>query len=99
MGSELGYFAPGMVGPTAFAEQAPDWVAGSAAWVERGIMMEVVTPTVSTFGLATVELQDPARLLPVDTLGFMAGAFDPDVDHWRTALREHVLLDLLPDPS
>ena len=98
VGSELDFLAPGMVGPTAFAEQAPDWVAGSAAWVERGIVMEVATPTVSTFGLETVELQDPAPLLPVDTLGSMAGAFDPDVDHWRTALREHLLVDLLPDP-
>lgn len=103
VGSELSGLAPGMVGPAAFAEQAPDWVAGSGAWIERGMVMEVVTPTVSTFGLTTgglttVELQDPARLLPVDTLAFMAGAFDPDVDHWRTALREHVLVDLLPDP-
>ena len=98
VGSDLGVLAPGMVGSTAFAEQAPDWVAGSAAWVERGIVMEVAAPTLSTFGLETVELQDPARLLPVDTLGFMAGAFDPDVEHWRTALREHLLVDLLPDP-
>ena len=90
---------PGTVGPAAFAEQAPDWVAGSTGWVERGVTVEVVSPTVSTSGLETVELQDPANLLPADTLGFMAGAFDPDVDHWRTALREYDLADLLPYPD
>ncbi len=99
IGGELGPLMPGMVGPAAFAEQAPDWVAGSTGWVERGVTIEVVSPTVSTFGLETVELQDPANLLPADTLGFMAGAFEPAVDHWRTALREYDLADLLPDPG
>ena len=61
--------------------------------------MEVVSPTVSAFGLETVELQDPANLLPVDTLGFMAGAFDPDVDHRRAALREYDLAGLFPYPG
>ena len=99
IGGALGPLMPGIVGPAAFAEQAPDWVAGSTGWVERGVTVEVVSPTVSTFGLETVELQDPANLLPADTLGFMAGAFDPDVDHWRTALREYALADLLPYPG
>ncbi len=99
MGGEFGAAMPNMVGPAAFAKQAPDWVAGSAGWVDRGATMAVVFPTVSTFGLETVELQDPANLLPVDTLGFMAGAFDPDVDHWRAALREHDLAGLFPYPG
>ena len=95
-------FAAGLIsmpGPAAFADQAPDWVAGSAGWVERGVTMEVVSPTVSTLGLDIVELQDPANLLPADTLGFMAGAFDPNVDHWRTALGEYDLAGLLPYPQ
>ena len=95
-------FAAGLIsmpGPAAFADQSPDWVAGSAGWVERGVTMEVVSPTVSTLGLDIVELQDPANLLPADTLGFMAGAFDPNVDHWRTALGEYDLLSLLPYPE
>ncbi|MDE2787690.1 MAG: DUF3352 domain-containing protein [Chloroflexota bacterium] len=99
VGGEFGTLMPGMIGPAAFTEQAPDWVAGSTGWVERGITMEMVSPTVSTFGLETVELRDPANLLPVDTLGFMAGAFDPDVDHWRTALGEYDLDSLLPYPG
>ncbi len=95
-------FAAGLIsmpGPAAFADQAPDWVAGSAGWVERGVTMEVVSPTVSTYGLEIMELQDPANLLPTDTLGFTAGAFDPNVDHWRTALRDHDLADLFPYPE
>ena len=99
MDSELGALTPGTFGPAPFTEQSPDWVAGSAGWVERGVTMEVILPTVSTFGPETVELQDPASLLPLDTLGFMAGAFDPDVDHWRTALREYDLAGLLPYPD
>lgn len=96
---ETGRLTPGMFGPAAFADQSPDWVAGSIGWVERGVTMEVVSPTVSTLGLDLVELQDPASLLPVDTLGFMAGAFDPNVDHWRTALGESDLDGLLPYPG
>ncbi len=99
VGGESGALMPGMFGPAAFAEQAPDWVAGSAGWVERGVTVQMVSPTVSTFGLETVELQDPANLLPADTLGFMAGAFDPNVDHWRTALGEYDLAALLPYPE
>ena len=99
LSSEAGGLTPGMFGPAAFAEQAPDWVAGSAGWVERGVTMEVVSPTVSTLGLDIVELQDPANLLPADTLGFMAGAFDPNVDHWRIAVGEYDLVGLLPYPQ
>ena len=90
---------PGAFDPTAFAQQAPDWVAGSTGWVERGITTEVVSPAVADFGLETIELEDPASLLPADTLGFMAGAFDPDVDHWRTALAEYPLTEVLPYPE
>ncbi len=99
LSDEIGGFTPGTFGPAAFAEQAPDWVAGSAGWAERGVTMEVVSPTVSTYGLEIMELQDPANLLPTDTLGFIAGAFDPNVDHWRTALGEHDLDSLLPYPG
>ncbi len=99
LGGESGALMPGMFGPAAFAEQAPDWVAGSAGWVERGVTMQVVSPTVSTFGLDIVELQDPANLLPADTLGFVAGAFDPNVDHWRNAIGEYDLAGLLPYPE
>ena len=95
----LSPLTPGMPGPTAFANQAPAWVAGSTTWVERGIVTETVSPTTAGFGLEPGELQEPADLLPDDTLGFIAGAFDPNVDHWRVALAEYRLADALPWPE
>ncbi len=89
----------GMMGAGAFADQTPEWAAISAAWVERGVVMEIVSPATAGFGLEVADLNDPARLLPDDTLGFMAAAFDPDVDRWRTALREYRLADVLPYPG
>lgn len=95
----LSPLAPGMPGPTAFADQAPAWVAGSTTWVERGIVTESVSPATAGFGLEVGQLQEPADLLPEDTLGFIAGAFDPNVDHWRVALAEYRLADILPWPE
>ena len=87
------------VGIWAFGEQEPEWIAGASAWVERGIVVETVSPAVAGFGLETSELENPADLLPNDTIGFMAAAFDPNVDNWRKALAEYRLLDVLPYPE
>ena len=90
---------PGVGGLGAFENQTPEWVAISAAWVERGVVMEIVSPTTTDFGLEVGDLDDPARLLSDDTLGFMAAAFDPAVDRWRAALREYKIVDVLPYPE
>ena len=90
---------PGVIGPATFAESAPEWVAMSGSWVERGVVVEMVSPTVTDFGLEVSELQNPASLLPDSTLGFMAASFDPNVDNWRKALAEYDLRDVLPDPQ
>ena len=74
-------------------------MAGSSTWIERGIVTETVSPATAGFGLEPRELQQPADLLPEDTLGFIAGAFDPNVDHWRVALAEYRLSDALPWPE
>ena len=94
----FGPVVPGAIGPATFAESAPEWVAMSGSWVERGVVVEMVSPTVTDFGLEVTELRDPALLLPDDTLGFMAAGFDPNVDNWRKALAEYDLRDVLPDP-
>ena len=94
----FGPVVPGVIGPGTFAESAPEWIAMSGGWVERGIVIEMVSPTVTDFGLEVSELRDPALLLPDDTLGFMAAGFDPNVDNWRKALSEYDLRDVLPDP-
>ncbi len=96
---DFGPVVPGVIGPATFAESAPEWIAMSGSWVERGVVVEMVSPTVTDFGLEVSELRDPALLLPDDTLGFMAAGFDPNVDNWRKALAEYYLRDVLPDPN
>lgn len=87
----------GMAGANPFTiGQEPEWLASSAAWVERGIVIEVTAPLGIDAPLVIADLPDPAKLLPDDTLGFMAGTFDPDVDHWRRALRNYDIDDFLP---
>jgi len=96
---DFGPVVPGVIGPATFAESAPEWIAMSGSWVERGVVVEMVSPTVTDFGLEVSELRDPASLLPDSTLGFMAASFDPNVDNWRKALAEYDLRDVLPDPD
>ena len=95
---DFGPVVPGVIGPGTFAESAPEWIAMSGGWVERGVVVELVSPTVTDFGLEVSELQNPASFLPDSTLGFMAASFDPNVDNWRKALSEYDLRDVLPDP-
>ena len=80
-------------------DQAPSWLAMSAAWVERGVVTEVVSPTAPILGLQAGDLGNPAQLLPQDTLAFIAATFDPDLDNWRAALGELKVATWLPDPQ
>lgn len=86
-------------GIAGLAGQTPEWTATSAAWVPRGIVAELVSPAAGPSALTPTPLDDPAVLLPGDTMGFAALSFDPDVDHWRAALAEYRLMDLLPEPT
>ena len=95
----FGRAIPGVIGPATFAENAPDWVAVSGGWVERGLVLEMVSPTVASLGFDVPNLDDPAAVLPSDTLGFMAASFDPNVDNWRKALGEYELRTMLPDEA
>ena len=95
----FGPVVPGVIGPATFAENAPEWVAISGSWVERGVVVEMVSPTISNLGLRVPDLDDPAEILPDDTFGFMAASFDPNVANWRKALGEYSLRDVLPDAS
>ena len=67
----------------------PDWTAGSMAFVERGLVLEMVTPRTSQDSLARVLSTDVAELLPEDTLGLLALGFEPDLDNWRDVLAEY----------
>ncbi len=85
----------GAMGIGAFNEQDPEWIAGSAGWAERAILIETVMPLGIEYPLQVANLDDPARLVPSDTLGFMAMTFDPDVDRWREAARSYAVGEIL----
>ena len=79
--------------------QVPDWVAATGAWVERGIVLEMVAPGATETKLEIDEIEDPSRLLLDDTLGYLAFAFDPNLDRWRDELDEYDLNSMLPFPG
>ena len=89
----------GTISAETFGEQEPEWVAGSAGWSERAVIIETVLPLGIDHPLEFADLAEPARLLPDDTMGFAAGTFDPDVSNWRTALREYDLGDFVLDSA
>ena len=80
-------------GVDTFGLETPEWVAMSFQWVDRGLVVDVVSPTTTDFGLEIADLDNPAQVLPDDTLGFVASAFDPSVDNWRNALDDYPVGD------
>ena len=95
-GSTFGGAGFGMMtaGVNPFDIEPPEWVAMSFQWVDRGLVVDTVSPTTTDFGLEIADLDNPARVLPDDTLGFVASAFDPSVDNWRNALGDYPVGDL-----
>ena len=65
--------------------ETPPWMAASAEWVDRGIVLEAVTPDE---GEPLRNLDNPAELLPDTTLGFVALEEDYDMERWRDDLAE-----------
>ena len=80
-------------GADTFGIETPEWVAMSFQWVDRGLVVDAVSPTTTDFGLEIADLDDPAGVLPDDTLGFVASAFDPSVENWRNALDDYSVGD------
>ncbi len=96
---EIGFTGIGFTGIGGYGEQEPEWIAGSSAWVERGIFTEMVMPIGIDQPLQFADLDDPASLVSDDTMAFAASTFDPDVDNWRAAIRGYDLADFLPDSN
>ncbi len=96
-GDTFGSLGPRLLGPAGGPGQTTAWLGVAATWVDRGLVTEWVSPSAPADGLEVAGLDDPAGLLPDDTLGFLATSFDPDVDHWRAAWRGRQLADVLPD--
>ena len=93
----FGAITPPLAGSFTGHGGAPEWLAVAATWIDRGLVTEWVTPPVAASGLEMADLNDPATLLPEDTLAFAAASFDPNLDHWRAALEDRKLSDVLPE--
>ena len=72
-----------------------NWVAAAVGMADAGVVMEVTAPVGIDYPLELADLDDPSILLSDDTLGFVAMTFDPDVDHWRGAMRRYEIGDFL----
>lgn len=79
-------------------EGVPDWVASSAGWVDRGIVIDVIAPHPANYdGRPSGDITDAARVMPNDTIGMLALNFDPVVQNWRDALEEYDFSELGED--
>ena len=97
--AEDAFLAAPIFGAGDLDNRIPDWVAVAGVWVERGIALETVVPSVIETKLEIDKNQDPSRLLPDDTLAYLAFAFDPNLDRWRDELDEYDLESMLPFPG
>ena len=93
----------GIQGFVGIEEDLPEWAAVSASWIERGLIVESVIPEtasgVYSFAYGEPLQSDPGETLPKDTLGYVAVAFDPDLDTWRAELRDYEMTDVIPEFS
>lgn len=71
------------------AADIPDWVAVSAQWIDRGIVVEALAPNTEAYAQNVADLDDPAELVPSETIGLLAATFDPDLDNWRGQLEKY----------
>lgn len=67
----------------------PGWAALSAQWIDRGIVVEALLPNTDDFSGDFEGLDNPAELVPVETVGILATTFDPNLDNWREQLEEY----------
>ena len=83
------------LGDMGLSMDVPEWIGGSATWMERALLAETVSPIGWDHPLRFPNLQPPDHLLLSDTVAFVSGSFDPNVDNWRRALNSYDVLDLL----
>lgn len=93
---ELAPAVPGYLSPMIGWQQNPAWAGLAGTWVDSGLLVNWVSPPASTTGLKEFGTGTPARLLPEDTLAFVAASFDPNLDHWREVLGSQRMSDALP---
>ena len=88
---ESGIYSSDLETVTAAADAAgiPDWAAGSAQWLDRGIVVEALVPNTEDFTSELQVLDNPAELVPAQTVGLLAATFDPSLDNWREQLEDY----------
>ncbi|MYC30424.1 MAG: DUF3352 domain-containing protein [Chloroflexi bacterium] len=67
----------------------PSWVAVTVQWIDRGIVVEALVPYAANIAADLPNLENPAELVPAETIGFLATSFDPNLDNWRQQLEEY----------
>ena len=73
----------------------PNWLAVSAGFIDRGIVINAITPFGSDFLGGFALADDPAKLLPDDTLFLGAASSEPNMDKWRAELEKYTVADLI----
>lgn len=73
----------------------PEWLMVSADWVDNGLVIDLVTPDVTSWWTDTsADVTD--AVVPANALGFVSIGFDPDMDRWREVLGKCELPGLIP---
>lgn len=67
----------------------PEWVALSAQFIDRGIVLDVALPNENSYAVGLPNLNNPAQRVSAETAGFVASTFDHDLDNWRERLEEY----------
>lgn len=94
LAAELSEETDGWGGFDAGIFATPAWAAGSAGWLDRGIAFDAVSPA-DPSNLDIPAVANAAELLPAATMGFVALAFDPNVDNWRAELQDYPIADII----
>lgn len=76
------------------AFESPEWMAASAGWADKSIAWDFVSSPTSASALQVAQVADVADMLPIDTLGFAALSFDPNLDNYREILKACKIEDL-----
>ena len=74
------------VSSLADSDDIPAWVAASAQWIDRGIVVEALAPNTEAYAQDVQDLGNPAELVPSETIGLLAATFNPNLDAWREHL-------------
>lgn len=67
----------------------PDWAAVTTQWIDRGIVVEFLAPNTINITSDLQVLDNPAELVPAETVGLLAATFDTDLDNWREQLEDY----------